>query len=256
MGDLLSGKTCLVTGASRGIGAATAKRIAAAGALVAVHYNASPAEADSVVRAIQEHGGSAFGIRANLADPSEISALFEQLDAELTARTGQTGLDIVIANAGIGGGGSSFSEATAGTFDALFATNARGTFLVAQHAIPRMREDGRVVCIGSLSARGASPERVLYSASKHFINNLVPSLAIELAPKKVTVNAIAPGAVDTDLIATLKADPRMAEALVQMTPFKRLGTPDDIAGAVMMLLGPDAGWVTGQIIEATGGARL
>lgn len=253
---MFAGKTALVTGASRGIGAATAARIAAEGALVAVHYGQNRQLADDLVARIAADGGQAFAIGADLASTTEIEGLFRQLDEELTRRTRSEGLDILISNAGIGGAGSSFAEATPEVFDNLFAINVRGMFFVTQHAIPRMRENGRVVCIGSLSARGASPERVLYSASKHFVNNLVPSLAKELAPRHVTVNAIAPGAVDTDLIAGLKADPKMVEMIVRTTPFGRLGTADDIAGAIMMLLGPDAGWVTGQVIEATGGARL
>lgn len=253
---MFEGKTALVTGASRGIGAATAQRIAAEGALVAVHYGANRQMADDVVAAIVASGGSAFAVGADLASVSEIAALFETLDAEFTRRTGSTGLDILVCNAGIGGAGSSFAEATEEVFDALFDTNVRGMFFVTQQAIPRLREDGRVVCIGSLSARGASPERVLYSASKHFVNNLVPSLAKELGARRITVNAISPGAVDTDLIAGLKSVSGMVDALVQATPFARLGTPADIAGAIMMLLGPDARWVTGQVIEAAGGLRL
>ena len=253
---MLEGKTALVTGASRGIGARTAQRLAQAGALVAVHYGNSRDKADAVVGSIRDFGGEAFAVGADLASIAAIETLFEQLDAEFTRRTGCNGLDILVANAGIGGAGSSFAEASPETFDALFNTNVRGMFFTCQHAIPRLRDDGRVVCIGSLAARGAAPERVLYASSKHFVNNLVPSLAKELASRRITVNAIAPGAVDTDLIAGLKKDPKMIEMIVKTTPFGRLGTPDDISGAIMMLIGPDAAWVTGQVIEATGGARL
>jgi len=252
----LSGKTALVTGASRGIGARTAQRLGEAGALVAVHYGKSRDKADAVVRSIRDAGGNAFAIGADLVRVEDIEDMFHELDDELASRTASTGLDILVANAGIGGGGSSFAEATRESFDTLFDTNVRGMFFTCQHAIPRLRENGRVVCIGSLAARDAAPERVVYSASKHFVKNLVPSLAKELAPRRITVNAIAPGAVDTDLIAGLKENPKMIEMIVRTTPFGRLGTPDDIAGAIMMLLGPDAAWVTGQVIEATGGARL
>jgi 3-oxoacyl-[acyl-carrier protein] reductase len=160
-----------------------------------------------------------------------------------------------VNNAGVGGGGS-MSQTTEEDFDHLFATNVKGPFFVSQQAIPRLREGGRVINIGSVAARGAAAPRAAYSVSKLAIHGLTLSLAEELAPKQITVNVVAPGAVETDLIAESQKNPAFNQAVIAMTAFRRIGKPIDIAGAVLLLTQPEAGWITGQIIEVSGGLRM
>ncbi|MDB5447858.1 MAG: hypothetical protein JWQ97_3175 [Phenylobacterium sp.] len=250
----LAGRTALVTGGSRGIGATAAERLAAAGALVAVHYGANRAAAEAVVARIEGAGGAAFALGADLRRVEEIAALFLALDRELAGR-GAEGLDILVNNAGVGGGGS-FRETTEAQFDDMFDTNAKGPFFVMQQAIPRLREGGRVVNVGSVAARGAAAPRAAYSASKLVMNSWTLSLAQELAPKKINVNCVAPGAVDTDLIAGSKGNPAFEQMVLANTAFRRLGQASDIADAIMLLVQPEAAWITGQIIEVSGGLRL
>jgi NAD(P)-dependent dehydrogenase (short-subunit alcohol dehydrogenase family) len=255
MADTLNGKTALVTGASRGIGAAIARALAADGALVAVHYGAQREAAESVVREIESVGGQAFALGADLGVHDQIAGLFERLDRELTARTGGTGLDILINNAGRGAGGG-LMQTTEADFDAVIGLNLKGLFFVTQFAGPRLRDEGRIINITSASARGAAAPRAIYSASKYAANGLTLSMAQEFAPRRITVNALAPGAVATDLINEARKDPAFERGVIAMTAFRRLGEPEDIAGVVRLLVSPEAGWITGQVIEASGGLRL
>ena len=251
----LAGKTALVTGASRGIGAAIAKTMAAQGALVAVHYGASSDAAAALTASIAAEGGQAFALGANLRNAQEIYALFQKLDAKLSKRTGASGLDILVNNAGVGGGGS-IGDTSEQDFDLLMATNVKAPFFVMQNALGRLNAGGRVVNIGSVAARGAAAPHAAYSMSKLAMHGLTLSLAQELAPRKITVNAIAPGAVATDLIAESRKHPAFEQAVLTMTAFGRLGQPKDIADAALLLVQPEAGWITGQIIEVSGGLRL
>jgi NAD(P)-dependent dehydrogenase (short-subunit alcohol dehydrogenase family) len=138
----------------------------------------------------------------------------------------------------------------------VFGLNVKGLFFVTQAAAARLRDHGRVVNISSLVARGAQAARVVYAASKWAVNGLTVSLAQELAPRRITVNAVSPGAVATDLLTAARQDPAFEKMVVSGTAFGRFGEPADIAQVVAFLCGPEAGWVTGQVIEATGGARL
>jgi NAD(P)-dependent dehydrogenase (short-subunit alcohol dehydrogenase family) len=255
MEQALSGKTALVTGGSRGIGAQIARTLAAKGATVAVHYSASKAEAEAVAAEIASAGGKAFTVGGDLSQTTAIGPMFEQLDAGLKAQTGDTGLDILVNNAGRGGGGP-LGQSTEADFDAVFGLNVKGLFFVTQAAAPRLRENGRVVNISSLVARGAQAPRVIYAASKWAVNGLTVSFAQEFAPRRITVNAVSPGAVATDLIAGAMQNPEFEKMVVKGTAFGRVGQPKDIADVVGFLCSPEAGWVTGQVIEATGGARL
>jgi 3-oxoacyl-[acyl-carrier protein] reductase len=251
----LKGKTALVTGGSRGIGAAIAKALGGQGALVAVHCGARRADADRVVDEIKQAGGDAFSVQADLSQHAEVVALFTQLDKELTSRTGGAGLDILVNNAGRGSGGG-FMQTTEADFDAIFSLNVKGLFFVTQQAATRLRDNGRVINITSVAARGAAAARAAYSASKLAANSLTLSLAEELAPRKITVNAIAPGAVATDLIAEASKNPAFVQAVTSVTAFRRIGEPQDIANAVDLLVSEKGGWITGQIIEVSGGLRL
>src|SRR5690606_20187820 len=172
----------LVTGGSRGIGAQICRTLAAKGALVAVHYSSSMTEADRVVQEITAAGGRAFAVGGDLTRTADIAPMFDQVDAGILAATGGAGLDILVNNAGRGGGGP-LSDTTEADFDAVFGLNVKGLFFVTQAASPRLRENGRVVNISSLVARGAQAPRVIYAASKWAVNGLTVSFAQEFAPR-------------------------------------------------------------------------
>jgi NAD(P)-dependent dehydrogenase (short-subunit alcohol dehydrogenase family) len=244
--DSLAGMTALITGASRGIGAEIARQLAAQGATVALHYGGSRDAAEALAREI---GHGAFAVQAEMQEVPSIGAMFDTVKERLG------GLDVLIANAGVGGG-STFTETDQAAFDVLFDTNVRGLFFVMQKAIPLLRDGAAVVTVGSVSARGAAAARPAYAASKLAGHGLTLSLAQALAPRGIRVNCVAPGAVETDLIADARANPAFEEGVKAITAFGRLGKPVDIASAVMLLLQPEAGWITGQVIEVSGGLRL
>lgn len=252
----LQGKTALVTGAGRGIGRAIALRLAREGALVAVHYGSSADAAADVVKSIEQTGGQAFAVQADVRSVAAIESMYGQLDREFETRAGSSRIDILVNNAGAGTGSMGFEETTEEAFDLLFDVNVKGFFFVAKGAISRLRDGGKVVNISSASTRGAMPALAAYAASKTPINSLTLSLAALLGPRQIAVNAILPGLVETDLTTHLTSDPQMREMLVKNCVFGRVGQPEDIASTVALLLSPDSGWITGQIIEATGGARL
>jgi NAD(P)-dependent dehydrogenase (short-subunit alcohol dehydrogenase family) len=255
MSESLSGKTALVTGAGRGIGRAIAEMLAADGALVAVHYGHAKEAAEDVVARIIAAGGQAFAIGADLARVANIADLFDRLASEWTQRTGSPALDILINNAGAGSHGR-IDQTTEEAFDAVFNINVKSLFFCLQHGIPRLRDGGRVINVSSLSSRGAMPALAAYAATKTAVNSLTKSAAAQLGPRGITVNAVAPGMVDTDLVAELKKDAAMVRAVISQTALGRIGEPDDVAGAVAMLVSSRSGWITGQIIEVSGGARL
>jgi NAD(P)-dependent dehydrogenase (short-subunit alcohol dehydrogenase family) len=251
----LAGKTALVTGGSRGIGAAIVRRLAAAGAHVAVNYAAAKAAAEALVAEIRAAGGAAFTVHADIASLDDIAAMFATCDERFGAAPN---LDILVNNAGYGSNGSkaSLAEENEAHFDRQFAVNVKGPHFVCQQALRRLRDRGRVVNIGSVSGRVAQPQSAGYAMTKRALQSLTFSMAQQLARRQITVNLVAPGAVDTDFLANLRAKPGFDEAVARNTPMGRMGRPDDIAGAVMMLVGDDARWVTGQIIEASGGLQL
>ncbi len=251
----LQGKTALVTGGSRGIGAAIAKRLGAAGVHVAVNYAGNAAAAQTVVDAIIAGGGKAFTVQADVSTLAGIEAMFEVCDAEFG---GAPNLDILINNAGYGSDGTdaSLKNENEAHFDKQFAINVKGPHFVTQQALPRLRDHGRIVNIGSMSGKVGQPFAAGYAMSKRAVQSLTFSTALAVAKRQITCNLIAPGAVKTDFITALRAKEGWDEATSKHTPMGRLGEPDDIAGAVMMLVGSDARWVTGQIIEASGGLSL
>lgn len=251
----LGGKTALVTGASRGIGAAIARRLGAAGAHVAVNYSGSRDAAEALVAEIGSAGGRAFAVRADVSTLAGIEAMFSACDAAFGEGPN---LDILINNAGVGRGGrdASLKAGSEELFDEMFAVNVKGPHFVTQAALPRLRDGGRIVNIGSMSGKIGQPFASGYAMTKRAIQSLTFSTALAVAKRGITCNCIAPGAVATDFIAGLRAQEGWDEATAKHTPMGRLGEPEDIAGAVMMLLGEDARWVTGQIIEASGGLAL
>ncbi|MQY07221.1 SDR family NAD(P)-dependent oxidoreductase [Actinomadura macrotermitis] len=248
----LTGKTALVTGGSRGIGRAVALRLAADGARVAVHYGGNKVAADETVGLIEDAGGRAFAVRADFAAADAADRMFEQLVPALDG----AGLDILVNNAGIGST-NPVAGVTAAEFDELFTVNVRTPFLVVQRALPLLNDGGRVVQIGSVaSTRIAVSTQIAYTMTKAALDAMTPSLANELGRRGITVNTVAPGVIRTDLTAGHTASPEAVAGLSAITALGRLGEPEDVAGAVGFLAGPDAAFVTGQTLDVCGGNWL
>lgn len=255
MSKSLEGKTALVTGGSRGIGRAIAQRLAQEGATVALTYNTGKAGAEEVVAAMEKLGGKAVALQADLADAAAIPALFDQLDAALIQRHGSRTLDIVVNNAGSAGFGG-MADATPASWDAMFAVYARAPFFVIQAALARLPEGGRIINLSSGFATRPAPVASIYSAAKASINTLTHALALELGPRGITVNAVAPGWTKTDMNAGVRENADIVKAIEADTALRRFGEPSDIAAVVAFLASGESRWVTGQVIEASGGYKL
>lgn len=252
---MLKGKVALVTGASRGIGRAIAKRLANDGALVAVHYGNRKDDAEETVHEIQSNGGQAFSIGANLESLHGVENLYKALDTELQKHTGETQFDILINNAGIGP--SAFiEETTEQFFDRMFSVNAKAPFFIIQQALPRLRDNSRIINISSAATRISLPDFVAYSMTKGAINTMTFTLAKQLGARGITVNAILPGFIKTDMNAELLSDPMMKQYATTISAFNRLGEVEDIADTAAFLASPDSRWVTGQLIDVSGGSCL
>jgi 3-oxoacyl-[acyl-carrier protein] reductase len=254
LSNRLNGKTALVTGASRGIGRQIALKLAGEGALVAAHYGKTKDGALAVVKDIEAAGGRAFAIGADVGDITQIAAMFEGLGRELTAR-GANGLDILVNNAGVGAAGD-VSSTTEQDFDRVFDTNVKGLLFVTQHAMPLLRDGGRIINLSSMVGHNAYPGAIAYAASKAAVDSMTLSLAAGLGPRGITVNAVAPGATKTDFIAFLMDNEPMIRALEAQTALGRLGVAEDIAGVVCFLASDEARWITGERIRASGGMQL
>jgi 3-oxoacyl-[acyl-carrier protein] reductase len=255
MNQPLKGKTALVTGASRGIGRAIAERLARDGATVALTYNASKSGAEEAVAFIENAGGAAFAIHADLVDPATVPTLFEGLDQEFTKRNGSKALDILVNNAG-NSGFVGFQDATPESWDTLIAVYARAPFFIVQAAVSRLADGGRIINISSAAATKPVTAAPIYSMAKAAINNLTQALASELGPRGITVNAVAPGYTRTDGNAEFRENTELVKAVEAQIALGRFGEPSEIAAVVAFLASDDGHWVTGQTIEASGGYRL
>jgi 3-oxoacyl-[acyl-carrier protein] reductase len=245
----LDGKVALVTGGGRGIGAGISRRLAAEGALVAVHYGDNAQAAKETVSAVEASGGIAFPVGAPLADADSAAKLFEQLDVALTAHTGSTSLDILVNNAG-SSAQADLASTTVEIFDHLFAVNVRAPLLIAQAAVKRMRHGGRIIGMSSAVIDLAVPTSLVYSMTKAALVMMGRTLANELAPRGITVNTLAPGLVETDMVShwVNYSDESRAQA-ASLSKSDRIAAPSDVAGAVAFLCSEDARWITGQIIN-------
>lgn len=251
----LTGKTALVTGSSRGIGRATARQLAAKGALVAVHYAGNEEAARETVEAIETDGGSAFPVRADLSTVAGVHELFLGLEHGLKERTGGTTLDILVNNAGATTPvGVAPEDVTPEDFDLLFAVNARAPFFIVQRALGNLPEGGRIVNISSGLTRFANPEQVAYSMTKGAIEQITLHFARYLAPRGITVNSVAPGITNNG--GAVFDIPEAVEQMAQLSAFKRVGEAVDVADVVTFLATDEARWITGAFVDATGGTLL
>lgn len=238
----------LITGGSRGIGAAISQALATAGHAVVLNYVSRADEAEALVRRITEAGGRAIALKGDVADPSAAAALFE------AAEKAFGGVDILVANAGVLNGSlPKIAETTVGDFDRTFAVNVKGVFNLMQQAAKRLRDGGRIITLSSSVLGMNLPGYGVYAASKAAVETLSRFLAHELRGRQITVNTVAPGAVATELFFAGKTEERVAQ-LAKIPPLERLGQPDDIARVIAFLASDAGGWINGQLIRANGGA--
>ena len=250
MSKKLAGKVALVTGASKGIGASIATHLAAEGAAVVVNYSSSKDGADRVVADIVSKGGKAVAVQADLSRPEEVKGLFQE------TRKAIDRLDILVNNAGIYEF-APLDEVTPGHFHKTFDLNVLGLLLASQEAARHFGSaGGSIVNISSVVATSAPPGTSVYSASKAAVNAVTKALAQELGPRKIRVNAVNPGMVETEgLHATGIAASDLRKQIESQTPLGRIGRPDDIAPAVVFFASSDSGWTTGETLYISGGIR-
>lgn len=246
----LDGNVALVTGGSRGIGRAIVRRLAASGAAVIFTYRADESAARRVADEARGLGGHTLAIACDFCRPGATANLFADVDAH-TADLACEGIDILVNNAGIALA-KPFAEVTEADYDRVMTVNARSVFFVMQHAIPRLNNGARIVNISSISTTYASGGEAVYAASKAAVEQFGRAAARELGNRQITVNTVAPGIIDTDLTRTA-IGPEMLQGMTFMTPLGRLGTPEDVAATVLLLVSPLAGWLTGQQVRADGG---
>jgi 3-oxoacyl-[acyl-carrier protein] reductase len=238
-------RIALVTGASRGIGAAVAKRLAADGFAVAVNYAGNEAAANATVAAIEQAGGRALAVRADVASAADVKAMFATIEATLGR------VDVLVNNAGILPY-VKIAETTDEVFARTMAINVTGTFNTMREAAARLNDRGRIVNFSTSVLHAAPPTYGVYVATKGAVEALTRVFSKELRGRGITCNAVAPGPVATELFLNGKTDEQI-RLIANSAPLERLGQPDDIAGVVSFLAGPDGGWVNGQILRANGG---
>jgi 3-oxoacyl-[acyl-carrier protein] reductase len=245
----LEGKIAVVTGASRGIGAAIAQRLAADGAELVLHYGSGRAEAEALAASLRDAGHKAHLLQADLAAVDGGQQFVQRLAALQLAR-----IDILVNNAGIALF-AGLDGTSAGEFEKLVSVNMRSLFFITQGVVPLMPDGGRIVNIGTAATRIAFPGITAYSASKGFVDALTLQLAAELGGRGITVNVVAPGAIDTRMSAWIHG-PGGKETLAQVQALPGIGQPEHVAGVVAFLAGPDGAWTTGQVVDASGGTKL
>lgn len=252
----LEGKVALVTGGSRGIGRAIAERFGREGAVVGVGFARNQAAVDEVVARVRKDGGRAFPVQAELGRRGAAAELWAGFDAEVERHAGRGGVDVIVNNAAIGRS-SDLESLTEDEFDELFAVNVRAPFFIVQQGLGRLRDGGRIVNVSSGAARLALPDIMAYGATKGALDTFTLNLAKQLGPRGITVNSVAPGIVDTDTNAGwLRGNPEAEAYAASLSALGRVGQPEDIAGVVAFLASDDARWVTGRVVDVTGGAGL
>jgi 3-oxoacyl-[acyl-carrier protein] reductase len=238
-------KTALVTGASRGIGRAVARRLARDGFAVVVNFAGNVAKAEEAVAQIEADGGRAVAVQADIAQAAEVARLFDAAERAFGP------IGVVVNSAGIMKM-LPIATASEGDVDATLATNVRGTFNVLKQAAKRVPDGGRIVTFSSSVVAMSFPNYGPYAASKAAVEVLTRTLANELRGRQMTVNAVAPGSTATELFFEGKSQEQI-DRFAKLPPLERLGTPEEIADVVAFLVGPDGGWVNGQVLRANGG---
>ena len=244
MGERL-GKAALVTGASRGIGAEIAKRLGGDGYDVIVNFAHGAADAEAVVRGIEAAGGRAIAAQADVSDPAAVAALFERGEQAFG------GLDVLVNNAGVMKL-APVAQADDALFDQTIAINLKGVFNGLREAARRLRDGGRIISFSSSVVGLYQPGYAVYAATKAGVEAMTHVLSKELGPRRITVNAVAPGPIATELFLKGKSDGDIAP-IVGRTPLGRLGEPEDVARVVSFLAAPGGGWINGQVVRANGG---
>ncbi|MBQ4869246.1 SDR family oxidoreductase [Priestia megaterium] len=242
---LLEGKVAIITGASRGIGRKVAEQLADLGAKVTINYSSSPDKAEEVVKEIQDKGGEAIAIQADISQIGDIERLF----LETISAFGK--VDILINNAGIMIN-KPLTEVTEADYDKQFSVNVKGTFFACQQAMKYMEEEGHIVNISTSVNGQMFPTYSVYSGTKGAVEQFTRQLAKEFGPKKITINAVAPGPVDTELFSVGKTEQQI-EGMKKMNAFGRLGEPEDISNVIEFLVSEKSQWVTGQTLRVNGG---
>src|SRR6266436_550252 len=238
-------RVAIVTGASRGIGAAVAERLAADGFTVVINFSGDVTSAETLARKIEAKGGRAIAVKADVSDPSAVRAMFD------AAERAFGGVDVLVNNAGIMRLAKVVDSDDA-LFDRQVAVNLKGSFNAMREAARRLRDGGRIVNF-STSVVGTKLETyAVYAATKSAVETMTAILAKELRGRNITVNAVAPGPTATDLFLNGKS-PELVDRFAKMNPMERLGTPEDIASTVAFLVGPDGGWINAQVLRANGG---
>lgn len=247
----LSGKVAVVTGASKGIGAAIAKHLAAEGAAVVVNYSSSKADAEKVVKEIEAKGGKAIAVQANVASPAEVQKLF----AETSKAFGH--VDVLVNNAGVYEF-APIDQVTPEHFHKQFNLNVLGLLLATQEALKLFNGNGgSIINIGSVVGQMGSPNGAVYAATKGAVDSITVSLSKELGPRKIRVNSLNPGLVETEGVRAVGFhEGEFRKHVESITPLGRIGQPDDIAGAAVFLASDDARWINGQTLFASGGQRM
>lgn len=238
-------KVAIVTGASRGIGAAVAERLARDGFTVVVNYAGSQAPAEALVRKIEAAGGRALAAQGDVASPDAVKRMFDAAEAAFG------GVDVLVNNAGIMSL-ATLAQSDDAMFDRHIAVNLKGSFNTMREAARRLRDGGRIINFSSSVVGLLQPTYGVYAATKAAIEAMTSVLAREMRGRGITVNAIAPGPTATDLFLNGKS-PELVERLAKLAPLERLGKPEDIAAAVAFLAGPDGAWINGQTLRANGG---
>ncbi|WP_370413255.1 SDR family oxidoreductase [Streptomyces fradiae] len=250
-------RTALVTGASRGIGRAIARRLARDGMVVAVHYGADAAAAQETVELIAAEGGRAFAVGADLASHEGVLALVEGVRAGLAAHAGDGGLDVLVNNAAVTTSGGHLQEETVEAFDRLFAVNVRAPFFLVQQLLPVLRDGGAIVNIGSAVTRISLADELAYAMTKGAMETFTRTLANVVGTRRITVNTVAPGPTQTaSLTAAMAAVPQLEELLIAGQALPWVGQPEDIADPVAFLASPAGRWITGTVVDASGGTYL
>ncbi|CAN7756563.1 SDR family oxidoreductase [Caballeronia sp. LjRoot34] len=245
MSTVKNSQVAIVTGASRGIGAAVARRLANDGFAVVVNYASSSKEADALVAELATQGTKAIAIKADVANADEVRAMFDTTEQQLGK------VDVLVNNAGVLKT-VPLAETSDALYEQTFGINVRGTFNTLREAAARMNDGGRIINFSSTTLALNMPGYAVYNATKAAVEAFTHVFAKELRGRNITVNAVAPGPIATSLFLDGKTDEQI-QTFAKMPPLQRLGQPEDIASVVSFLAGPDAGWVNGQILRANGG---